>query len=162
MDLLAQKLGVAFKKKTCQAQIAEAFIGGERVIIAKPQTYMNSSGQSVKELVGRFGAHPDDLIVAYDDYDLPVGSVRMRKSGSAGTHNGMRDIVFNLGWDCFKRVRVGIKPLTEVVPLIEYVLSDIPADSRVNDAIPIAADALERLVRGEDFDKVSLCHNIKG
>lgn len=105
----AEKLGVKFKKKECEASVAEAFIGGEKVVLARPVTYMNASGRAVKQLVSKYKIPLENLIVVYDDYDLPKGHIRIRASGSAGTHNGMRSIIGELGTGEFARVRVGIR-----------------------------------------------------
>lgn len=79
----AEKLGVKFKKKECEASVAEAFIGGEKVVLARPVTYMNASGRAVKQLVSKYKIPLENLIVVYDDYDLPKGHIRIRASGSA-------------------------------------------------------------------------------
>ena len=106
---VAAKLGVKFKKKECEAYIAEANIKGEKVIIARPVTYMNNSGRAVKQLLAKYRTSADDLIVIYDDYDIPKGSVRIRPSGSAGTHNGMRSVIAEIGTSEFPRIRIGIR-----------------------------------------------------
>ncbi len=126
IDKVAEKLSVAFNKQKCKAAIAETKIGGEKVVLAKPLTYMNLSGESVFELVSFFKADLKDLIVIFDDYDLNMGQVRIREKGSAGTHNGMRSIIKCLNSENFARIRVGFKPIVESpVPLIDYVLSKI-------------------------------------
>ncbi len=84
---VAAKLNVKFKKKECESWVAEGNLGGEKVIIARPVTYMNLSGRAVKQLLAKYKATAADLVVIYDDYDIPKGSVRIRPSGSAGTHN---------------------------------------------------------------------------
>ena len=89
----AEALGAKFKKKECEASVAEAFVSGEKVILARPLTYMNNSGRAVKQLMSKYKISEENLIVIYDDYDLPKGKVRIRASGSAGTHNGMRSII---------------------------------------------------------------------
>ena len=94
---MADKLGVKFKKKECEASVAEAFLGGEKVILARPLTYMNASGRAVKQLLAKYKAAPENLLVIYDDFDLPKGKLRIRASGSAGTHNGMRSIIGEIG-----------------------------------------------------------------
>ena len=121
----AEKLGVKFKKKECEAQVAEAFVGGEKVILARPITYMNNSGRAVKQLMSKYKIEPQNLIVIYDDYDIPKGKVRIRKSGSAGTHNGMRSIIGETGLKDFARIRIGIRDEEVNIPIINYVLSEI-------------------------------------
>ena len=96
LDGIAEELRASFTKKTCKALVAETFIGKEKVLLAKPQTFMNSSGESVRELVNFYKIPLSNVMVFYDDYDIPVGALRIRAHGSAGTHNGMRSIVKRL------------------------------------------------------------------
>ena len=112
----AAKLGVKFKKKECEASVAEAFIGGEKVILARPVTYMNASGRAVKQLMAKYKVSPSELLVIYDDFDLPKGKLRIRASGSAGTHNGMRSIIGEIGSSEFPRIRIGITTRTSTSP----------------------------------------------
>ena len=126
VEKAAKKAGVDFTKTKCRAMIAETKIGNEKVIFAKPQTYMNLSGESVIELLSFYKADVKDLIVIYDDFDLFEGELRIRESGSAGTHNGMRNIIALTKQTAFPRIRVGFKPKEELkAPLIDYVLSKI-------------------------------------
>lgn len=98
-------------------------IEGEKVILAMPQTFMNLSGESVRELVDYYKCDPSDVIVAYDDIDLAVGKLRIREKGSAGGHNGMKNIISHLGTQEFVRVRVGIGKKPDRMDLADYVLS---------------------------------------
>lgn len=122
---VAAKLGVKFKKKECEAFTAEANLGGEKVILARPVTYMNASGRAVKQLLAKYKTDESHLIVLYDDYDIPKGSVRIRPSGSAGTHNGMRSIIAEIGTQNFTRIRIGIRDSEVNIPIINYVLSEV-------------------------------------
>lgn len=122
---VAEKLGVKFKKKECEAYVAEAFTGGEKIILARPVTYMNASGRAVKQLMAKYKCPPEHLIVIYDDYDLPKGHVRIRPSGSAGTHNGIRSVIAETGVQNFPRIRIGIRDPEANIPLINYVLSEV-------------------------------------
>ena len=126
----AQILGAKFKKTECEASVAEAYIGGEKVIVARPLTYMNNSGRAVKQLLGRYKATSADLLVIYDDIDIEKGTFRFRERGSAGTHNGMRDIVSALGSGDFARLRIGTGKVPENIPLVSYVLADMTDDDR--------------------------------
>ena len=103
----ASILGAKFRKKECEASVAEGYVGGEKVIVARPLTYMNASGRAVKQLMARYKLTPEELVVIYDDYDLPKGHVRIRPSGSAGTHNGMRSVIAETGLTDFARIRIG-------------------------------------------------------
>ena len=163
-DRLAENLGIAVKKKECRALTGECFLSGERVVIAKPQTYMNLSGESVKELMGRYRAALPDLVVLYDDLDIPKGALRVRGSGSAGTHNGMRNIVSELGDTAFARIRIGIGDPDSRIPVIDYVLSEIRRADRdlFDDALDLAADAAERFCRGDSIDRLQQQFNRKG
>ena len=105
----AEKLGVKFKKKECEASVAEAFVGGEKVILARPVTYMNASGRAVKQLMAKYKVRLPNLLVIYDDFDLPKGKLRIRATGSAGTHNGMRSIIGGDRAADFARIRIGIQ-----------------------------------------------------
>ena len=152
----AEILGAKFKKKECEASIAEAFVKGEKVIIARPLTYMNASGRAVKQLMKKYKLTPDELVVIYDDYDLPKGHVRIRPSGSAGTHNGMRSIIAELGFSDFARIRIGIRDEEREIPLINYVLSDILKEDYdlFASACTRAAEAAILLAGGEKIDLV--------
>ena len=104
----AEALNTKFKKKECEASVAEAFVHGEKVILARPMTYMNASGRAVKQLMAKYKVSPHEMVVLYDDYDLPKGHVRIRPSGSAGGHNGLRSIIACLGTEGFPRIRLGV------------------------------------------------------
>ncbi|MBE5733727.1 MAG: aminoacyl-tRNA hydrolase [Clostridiales bacterium] len=131
VDKIAQKMGVEFAKTKCRAMIAEGRIGTEKIILAKPLTYMNLSGESVRELMAFYKIPQSDLVVIYDDYDLVKGFVRIRENGSAGTHNGMRNIVQEINSTNFARIRIGFKPEEQTkIPLINYVLSGIPEQEK--------------------------------
>lgn len=163
-DKVADKLSVQFNKIKCRAEIAEARVGGEKVIIAKPQTYMNLSGESVRELIAFYKLALKDIIVIYDDFDLYKGVIRIRESGSAGTHNGMKNIISLLGSGDFCRVRVGFKPEGEFnIPLINYVLSGIKTqDKPVYDmAIDIASDCAVDFASGKSVQEIMQRYNGK-
>ncbi len=153
---LAQNLGVKFKKRECEAVCAEANLNGEKLIIARPLTYMNCSGRAVKQLLAKHRAAPEDLIVIYDDYDLPKGHVRIRPSGSAGTHNGMRSVIAEIGSSNFPRIRIGIRDAEVNIPIINYVLANVrPEDYELFvAACGRAADAALALAKGEKCELV--------
>lgn len=157
VDKCAEILGMEFKKQKCRALLAEKSIGGEKVILAKPLTYMNLSGESVREILSFYKIPISDLVVIYDDYDLPKGEIRIRKSGSAGTHNGMRNIVKEVGSSSFARIRIGFKPEGESkIPLINYVLSGIKVEDKplFEKAIQSAGESASMFARGEDLDQI--------
>lgn len=111
LDLLRDQLEFRDFQSTkkFQAEISEGTFNGDKLILAKPETFMNLSGDSVSKLVNFYHCDPKDLCVVYDDIDLPLGSMRFRMEGSAGTHNGMRDIIEKLGFNNFPRLRIGIE-----------------------------------------------------
>lgn len=121
VDELAQKIDARFTKRKFRGIIAETIVGTEHVVLLKPHTFMNLSGFSVDEAVSYYKVPHENLIVVYDDIDLDLGKLRVRASGSAGTHNGMRSIIECLGYKDFPRVRVGIgKPKHS---LIDHVIA---------------------------------------
>jgi PTH1 family peptidyl-tRNA hydrolase len=130
---LAKTVRLEFATKAADARIAEGGIGDRRVAIARPQTYMNESGRAVGKLLDRYRLSPAELIVVYDDIDLPLGRVRVRAKGGPGTHNGMRSVVGEIG-EGFARVRCGVAPAdpnAEIrVDLADYVLRPFDADER--------------------------------
>lgn len=148
LQVLSQKLDIPLNKLRCKALTGEGRIGGERVVLAAPQTYMNLSGQSVVELLRWYKANAKHLIVVYDDVDLPQGRLRVRAGGSAGTHNGMRNIVYLTGRDDFPRVRIGIGKPEPGRDLAAYVLGKYPPEARqaMFDAFLRAADAVQAIV----------------
>lgn len=148
VECLASKLNIKFKTKECDSLTAKTYIKGEPVILAEPQTYMNLSGVAVKQLLAKYKCQPSDLIVAYDDIDLPRFALRVRSKGSAGTHNGMRNIIEKIGTENFPRVRVGIGRPPENVPLVDFVLAEVPQKDReqMSKTIESAADEITKMI----------------
>ncbi len=148
-DKIANKLGVKFSKTYSKASVAEGNLDGEKIIIAKPKTYMNLSGASVQSFKNKFKLKNNQILVVVDDIDLPKGTFRYREAGSAGTHNGMRSIVQNIGTD-FKRVRIGIKPEEKPFDLADYVLSNMDEQSReiIDEVIDLSADYILNHIKG--------------
>ncbi len=118
-----QKNNLKLNKSKYFGNFCETIINGEKVVFVEPTTFMNNSGTCVKTFMKKFDATENDILVVFDDYDLPIGEVRFRKNGSTGTHNGMRDIKNQIKTDNFKRLRIGIKNPNINIPLINYVLS---------------------------------------
>ncbi|MBI4493023.1 MAG: aminoacyl-tRNA hydrolase [Chloroflexi bacterium] len=141
VERLAERLGVRFNQKRARSLVAAAEVDGERVSLAKPQTYMNLSGEAVRRLLAELGVRPDDLLVVYDDVDLPLGTLRLRPRGGPGTHNGMRSIVQALGTEAFPRLRLGIGAPGEAQELRDYVLHPFQPAERA-----LAQETLERAV----------------
>ena len=153
-------LNAKFKKKECEASVAEGYLGGEKVIVARPLTYMNASGRAVKQLMARYKLSPSELVVIYDDYDLPKGHVRIRPSGSAGTHNGMRSVVQQLGTEDFPRIRIGVGG--NKGSLVNHVIGAVPKEERVRleEAAQAASDAALDIIR-LGADRAMNLHNTK-
>lgn len=160
VDEVAKKLKVKFDKTECDARTCSGKYKGVDFVLAKPQTYMNLSGEAVRKLVNRYDVDvKNDLIVCYDDVDLPIGKLRIREEGSAGTHNGMRNIVKELGTQNFKRVRIGTKTdelAQKEVELIDFVLSKVDFDNKqiLQSALDKADDAVCELMEGVDIQRV--------
>ena len=108
IDRIAEKNDIKVNKIKHRALVGDGFISGHKVLLVKPQTYMNLSGESLREVMNYYNVDIEDLIVIYDDFDIETGSLRIRKKGSAGSHNGMKSVIYQLKNDGFPRVRVGI------------------------------------------------------
>ena len=135
-----------------KALFGKGMIAGQKVIVAKPMTYMNLSGESVRELVNYYKVDPEsELIVVYDDISLAPGQIRIRKKGSAGGHNGIKNIIANLGTDRFMRVKVGVGEKPKNWDLADYVLSTFPKEDRekVEEAMDHAVEAVRMMLDGE-------------
>lgn len=147
IDHLAEKLGVDVNRAKFKGLIGEGRIGTEKVILLKPQTFMNLSGQSVREIMNFYKIPEENLIVIYDDFDLPIGSIRIRKSGGPGTHNGMKSVVSELGSRKFPRIRIGIG--NSEGSTIQFVIGKVGNDEQsiLDETAAAAAAAAEDVVR---------------
>lgn len=160
---LAKELGVRFSHTECKAKTAVTNVNGKRVVLAKPETYMNLSGESVRELMGKYKETADGIIVIYDDIDIAIGTIRARNAGSAGTHNGMRNIVECMnGNTAFKRIRIGTGFDHGNVPLYNVVLSKVKGENKtlVDASTDFVANELLSFLKDGDFDK--LMRNVNG
>ena len=144
-DLLSRDLNVKINRSRFRSLTAQTVIEGETVLLMKPQTYMNLSGDAVREAMRFYKVPLDHIVVVSDDVSLPVGKIRVRRGGSAGGHNGLKDIIAKCGGDSFPRVRIGVgeKPHPDY-DMADWVLSTFPAQDRktVEDAAKRAADAV--------------------
>ena len=133
LDFLARRHGISLARRRARAQIGSGEIAAVNVILAKPRTFMNLSGEAVAQLLKRFSIPLSDLIVVYDDLDLPLGKIRIREWGGSGGHRGMESIIAHLGSKDFPRIRVGINPGqdTEELKTPDYVLSDFTSEEKV-------------------------------
>ena len=150
IDQIANKLGIEVRNRQCRALTARATIAGRPVILAKPETYMNLSGLSVRELVAEHQVEvKQDLIVIYDELDLPLGAIRIRQRGSSAGHNGMESILGALNTDEFLRIRLGIAPDRKVADSVKYVLTPFrkAQEKVVVDVLETAASAVEVIIK---------------
>lgn len=148
VDELANRAGIRVERPEAKSLVGRGKLAGREVALAKPQTFMNASGMAVRELVERYEAHTAEMIVVLDDVALPWGSIRIRRRGRAGGHNGLESILGALGTDEFLRVRLGIQPDHAVRDLATYVLRPMrKADlESAAEMVVTAADAVEAIL----------------
>ncbi|AGC69456.1 peptidyl-tRNA hydrolase Pth [Thermoclostridium stercorarium subsp. stercorarium DSM 8532] len=154
IDYLSVLYNIPVAKAKFKALVGEGFIEGEKVMLVKPQTYMNNSGESLREIVDYFNLSLDRLVVIYDDIDLDLGTIRIRSRGSAGTHNGMRSILYHLESEDFPRIRIGIGKPGPQQDLVSYVLGKLNDDEReiMTEVIKrVALSVREIIVSGVDM-----------
>lgn len=147
VDKIAEDNDISVKKIKFKSLVGEGVIGSDKVILMKPQTFMNNSGEALREIVNFYKIPPENLIVIYDDFDIPIGSIRVRKFGSAGTHNGMRSVIRLLGFDNFPRIRIGIDS-TIKNELIDFVTGGFRKEEvpLLEEAVTNGAAAAETIV----------------
>lgn len=143
VDWLASKSGVEVRNRQCHALTARAAIASVPVLLAKPQTFMNLSGNAVRELVAKHEVRPEqDLIVIYDELDLPFGAIRIRERGSSAGHNGMKSVIGALGTQDFLRIRIGIAPEKKILRPFRK-----PQLKQLDELLVLSADAVETILR---------------
>ncbi len=148
IDQMARRWGVKLGDRRAKAVIGQGRVCGTDIALAKPRTYMNDSGAAVEYLMTRFSASPEDLLVVYDDIALPLGTIRARRSGSDGGHNGVRSIIDELGSKEFPRIRVGIGAPDDGESYVKYVLGNFQKHEEkvITPVIAAVADAVEVLL----------------
>lgn len=150
IDYISKEYGIKVNKIKHKALLGEGILQGQRVLLAKPQTFMNLSGESIREICEYYKLLPEQIIIIYDDIALPAGSVRIRAKGSAGGHNGMKSIIYQLQTDEFMRLRLGVgAPKHEDYDLKDYVLGRFgkeEADDIIS-AVKLCPDALAVMMR---------------
>jgi len=154
IDKLAEQENISVLEKKHKAIFGKGYVAGQKCILAKPQTFMNLSGESVRELIDYYKVDETfELIVISDDISLDVGQLRIRKKGSAGGHNGLKNIIAHLGHDTFVRVKMGVGEKPKGYDLADYVLGHFTSDERkvMDEAAARAADAI-RMIITEDAD----------
>ena len=150
VDRIAEQCGVTVDNRHCKALTARARIGKEEILLAKPETYMNLSGMSVLELVRKYEAEPqEDLIVAYDELDLPLGMIRVRARGSSAGPNGMQSIINALQTEEVPRIRLGVAPEDPRKAGAKYILAPFRKSQlvKVDEALDLAAQAVSVILR---------------
>lgn len=148
-EKIAFTYGIPFNLSECRSLCGKGEISGQKVVLAKPLTYMNKSGLAIKCLIEKYDFKPDRIIVIYDDLDLPVGRIRIREKGSSGGHRGVQSIITELGTDEFIRVRIGIgRPEAGNVDIVEYVLSPFDDYQRkvFEQALEDVVEAVETII----------------
>ena len=144
IDMLADRYNISVDGRKGRALVGKGIIEGQKVLLVKPQTYMNLSGESLRELVNYYKIDEEhELLVIYDDISLDVGQLRIRKKGSAGGHNGIKNIIANLGTDVFPRIKIGVGEKPKKYDLADYVLSRFSAEEQkiMDEAFGEAAEA---------------------
>ena len=149
INKIAKKYDIEVNKTKFKALYGTGMINGEKVILVKPQTYMNLSGEAVQEFVNFYKVAEKDILVIYDDMDTEAGKIRIRRSGGPGTHNGMKSVVSSLNSENFMRIRVGIgKPIFKEA-MINYVIGHVPDEEFevLQKGVNIASDAVEEVIK---------------
>ncbi len=163
IDYLANKYDIDVRKLKFKSLYGQGEISGHKVMLIKPQTYMNNSGEAIRELRNFYKFDIDKLIVIYDDIDIDFGTIRIRKKGSAGSHNGMKSIIYQIQDDQFPRIKVSIGKKPEKWDLANFVLSGFSHKEVgvLEDEIRLAAEGIEIILK-EDIDKaMNRCNSVK-
>lgn len=161
IDIIGKKYGIKTDTAKHKALCGTGIIGGEKVLLLKPQTYMNLSGEAVADALNYYKLDADnELIVIFDDISLPTGKLRIRRKGSAGGHNGVKSIIAMTGTDGFKRIKIGVGEKPEGFDLVSHVMGYFKKDDRrlVDDAMERAAAAVELIVN-DQFDRAMNMYN---
>lgn len=147
IKLLSERYNISVNREKYKGVYGEGFISGEKVILLKPSTYMNLSGESIRTVVDFYKLDIEKVIIIYDDVSLDLGRLRIRQSGSAGGHNGIKSIIAELGTENFQRIKIGIgQPKYDIV---KYVLGKFPKEDKkiLEDVLGVASDALEIIIK---------------
>ena len=163
IDVLANKDNITIREAEHKALVGKGYIEGQKVILVKPQTYMNNSGEAVREITDYYKVDPEsELIVLYDDISLPVGTLRIRDKGSAGGHNGIKSLIQHLGTQVFLRIKVGVGDKIPEMDLVNHVLGHFSKDDAevMKDSFTKAAEATVMMLGG-DIEKAMNIYNTK-
>lgn len=162
VDQLSQRWNIRPNSRKFQAIVAEGHYLGEKIILAKPQTFMNLSGESVRKIVNYWNIDSENLLVIFDDFALPKGQIRLRSKGSSGGHKGVTSIIDMLGTDTFARLKIGIGPIPEHISAPDYVLTELKQTEieTYQEIISRSADAVEVWVNS-GIDQAMNLYNYK-
>jgi peptidyl-tRNA hydrolase, PTH1 family len=162
IDFLSNHYNIPLDKAKFKGNYGIGNIGGEKVILLKPLTYMNLSGESIRPIMDYYNLEPDDLVVIYDDLDLPVGKIRLRQKGSSGGHNGIKSTILHVGTEKFNRIRVGIDRPKNGMKVVDYVLGKFTKEEMdvLEDTIKKCSDACVQWAE-EPFLQVMNKYNIQ-
>lgn len=160
---LSKEWDLRLKRRSSYFKSGEQRRGDKSIVLAIPLTYMNRSGYAVREILERYGLPPERLVVVYDDLDIPLGTIRIRKEGGAGTHKGMHSVIQELETEEFPRLRLGIGPLPAGEDATQFVLSSFEKEERplFHKSLEKAKEALEMIFAGE-IDKAMNMYNTRG
>lgn len=160
LQRLAEKHGITCKTSAFKAMVGEWRYQGKHCLLVFPLTYMNASGEAVRDLMRYYRIPSENVLIIYDDIDLPWGKLRLRMRGSAGTHNGMRSVIYQIQTEQFPRLRIGMGPKPPQQALISYVLASIPKQDqeKLHTVLDKAVEVLEIFLR-EGEDKAQKCLN---
>lgn len=156
LDLLARRYAQTFNSvPRLQANLFSSGSASTKVLFLKPITYMNCSGRSVGAVANYYKIPPENILVAHDDLDFPAGVIRLKRNGGHGGHNGVRDIMANVGSKTFARLRIGVGRPADRQQVLNYVLKSPPASEKeaISTALTVAADQIDQIIHG-DFDQV--------
>ncbi len=161
IDCILDKLSLKLKEKGCESLYCNYFSGGDKCIIAKPMTYMNLSGVAVKQLMNKNKIDIQDIVIIYDDIDLPIGAVRIRKEGSGGTHNGMKNIIEEVGSKNILRIRVGVGDERGQMALKDYVLSKLRGErkEKIDKVLGKVSECIIEYIQNKDVDSIMRKYN---
>ncbi len=163
VDAIAKKYGIDISKNEFKSKVGQGFIDGQKVILVKPQTYMNNSGEAVREVVDFYKLDStSEIMIIYDDISLDVGMIRVRDKGSAGGHNGIKSIIAHLGSEAFLRIRVGVGDKGENGDLVKHVLGTFKGDDEttIKESYEKAVDAAT-LILNDNLEKAMNIYNKK-
>ena len=165
LDYISQKANTKIDRSKFKALVGEASIGGKRVLLMKPQTFMNLSGEAVAEAANFYKIAPENIIVIFDDISLDVGRVRVRRDGSAGGHNGIKSIIACIGSEKFPRIKIGVgqKPHPDF-DLADWVLSEFSKEDKEKlfNMFGYSYDGLVKLLQGDVDGAMQICNSVKG